>query len=108
MEREVAVVEHLVHREVFLQYLRIDDANAQMARQIETCLKEEAAQGFLLPFVCNNDSVFRLVRRSTFDETGDSYEPRLPLLDGFCDNRYFFIGIYVAETPGIIWGWAEG
>ncbi len=83
------------------------DAIAKMARKIEACLEEEPAECFLLPPVGNDDRIFGLVGSSAFDEAGDGHEFAAPLLDGFCDNRYLFIGIYVAETPGIIGGGAE-
>ena len=104
----MAVVEDLVHREVFLEYFGVDDPDVEAAGEVEAGFEEEAAEGLLLPFVRYDDGVFGLSRVAAFYETGDGDKFAAPLLDGFCDDRDLFVGVYVAEAPGIIGGGAEG
>ena len=102
------MVEDLVHREILLEDLGVDDPDVEMTCEIETCFEEKAAECSLLPFIGYDDRVFGLSRISAFDKASDGHKLAVPLLDGFCDNRYFFIGIYIAETPGIFGSGAEG
>lgn len=102
------MVQDLVHREIFLQYFGVYDADVQVACKVEARFEEKAAERFLLPFVRYDDGILGLFCVAAFYQTGYRDEFAVPLLDGFCDNRYFFIGIYVAETPGIFGCGAEG
>ena len=108
MEGKAAVVEDLVHREIFLEDLGVHDPDAEVPCEFQACLEEKATECSLLPFIRYDDSVFGLASISAFDEAGDCNKVAFPLLDGFRDNRNFLIRVYVAETPGIFGGGAEG